>query len=295
MLPRALKPLFAAAVSQLLRPLVRQIISYGMSYPAFDRIVRQVFVEAAERDFALPGKRATDSRIALVTGINRKEVASLRQRVDTASAATEVEDNLVTHVIGRWMAGPPYATPDGLARRLPYESQEGRTASFAQLVRSVAGVDIPVRSVLDELLRIGVVQRREDGSLVLCREGNLPADDVETKLALLGSEPAELFRSIVHNIEQPAAAWLQRKIAYDNIGSDALPQLQQEIRRLGEEYLRRLNALLASYDRDRNAEAPGGARARVAVGIYYFEEEVRPEASSGKEPPTKPVRRRRSL
>ena len=110
----------------------------------------------------------------------------------------------------------------------------------------------------------------------------------EGKFALLGSDPAELFSTIVHNIEHADAPWLQRKVAYDNIGAEALPALQDETRQAGLDFVRRANALLASYDRDRHPDAPGGARSRVVVGVYYFEE---PVAALSRRPTT---RRRRA-
>ena len=78
----------------------------------------------------------------------------------------------------------------------------------------------------------------------------------------------------MHNIEHADAPRLQRKVVYENIGSDALAELQASARRLGETFVRRANALLASRDRDRNPQAPGGQRSRVVLGTYYFEETV---------------------
>ena len=295
MVSRDLKANFVAALRKLLRPVVRQMISYGVSYSAFDRIVRELFVEVAEEDFALPFKRQTDSRLSLMTGLNRKEIAQLRQRRAQPEQTQSIEDSLITHVMGRWMGGPPYAAPDGTPRRLPYESTDKRLASFARLARDVVGVDIPVRSVLDELLRTGAVQLDSEGNVELSRQAYVPPDGTEGKLTLLGSDPAELFSTIVYNIEHPENARLQRKVVYDNVGSDALPALKEEARRLGEEFIRRSNALLASYDRDRNPEAPGGKRSRVALATFYFEQETpSPEAPpASSEPPHPPGRIRR--
>ena len=80
MLPRALRESFTGAIRRMLRPVVRQLVAWGVPYPAFDRLVRELFVEVAEDEFKLPFKRQTDSRIALVTGLNRKEIARLRRR-----------------------------------------------------------------------------------------------------------------------------------------------------------------------------------------------------------------------
>jgi hypothetical protein len=273
MLPRHLTSQFAAAVRRLLRPVVREMIASGLTYTTFNQLVKQLFLDVAAEDFALPFKRQTDSRLALVTGISRKEISQLRRRRHGVADMPEVEESVVTHVIGRWMAGPPFATPDGIPRRLRYESADPNAVSFARLVREL-GIDIPVRAVLDELLHIGSAALLPDGEVELRREVHIPAADSEGKLALLGSDTAELFSTIMHNIEGGEAPWLQRKVVYDNVGGDALPALREEARHGGLDFVRRANALLASYDRDRHPDAPGGRRSRVVVGVYYFEESV---------------------
>jgi hypothetical protein len=293
MMRGAVKEQFAAAIARLLRPIVRQLIAQGITYPAFCRMVKQIYLDVAQREFPLSFKRQTDSRLALMTGLNRKEIARLRELRATDQPGLAVEDTLVTHVIGRWMAGPPFADADGTPKRLAYESARPNVPSFARLVREL-GADIPVRSVLDELLRIGLVELMPDGDVRLLREAHIPAQDVPRKLTLLGSDPAELFTTIVHNIEHPESPRLQRKVVYDNIGAQALTELRVAAARLGEQFIRRANALLASYDRDRNAAAPGGKRTRVVLGAYYFDEDTPPADGKAKAPSSPPGRIKRS-
>jgi histone H3/H4 len=291
MLPRALKEHFAAAVDRMLRPVVRHLIAQGITYAALTQMLKEIYVDVAESEFALPDKRQTDSRLALITGLNRKEISRLRRLRKPSRPTVAVEDNLVTHVIGRWMAGPPYAAADGPPYRLPYESDNPDLASFARLVRDLS-VDIPVRSVLDELLRGKVVTLRlPQGEVELQQEAHIP-EDAAVKLTVLGTDPAELFCTIMHNIEHPDAPRLQRKVGYDNIGGDALPEIRAAARRTGEDFVRHANALLAGYDRDQNPDAAGGRRMRVVLGTYYFEEEV-PEAKVAPPTPPQPDRRAR--
>jgi hypothetical protein len=271
MLPRVLKDQFTTAIYRMLRPVVRHLIAQGITHPAVAQLLKEIYVEVAETEFALPFKRQTDSRLALMTGLNRKEIFRLRQRRTPRKAAAVVEDSLITHVIGRWMGGPPYATRDGSPRRLPYESSRSHVASFARLVKDLS-VDIPVRSVLDELMRAGVVALLPRGEVELQQQAHVPPKDAAAKLALLGADPAELFCTIMHNIEHPDSPRLQRKVAYDNIGAEALAEIRAATRRIGEELIRRANALLAAHDRDRNPRAAGGLRTRVVLGTYYFEE-----------------------
>jgi hypothetical protein len=260
-----------ASLQRVLRPIVRQAIAHGVPYSVFARLLKRVYVEVADESFPLSFKRQTDSRVALLTGITRRDIAALRGRHGEAAELAEVGDPVATFAVGRWMAGPPYATPDGKPRRLRYESDDPKAPTFSHLVRSLSG-DLPVRAVLDELIRVGSVRLDPAGEVELLRQAFIPASGVEGKIAMLGRDPAEIYSTISHNIEDPAVPWLQRRIAYDNIGSDALERLRDEAREVGEEFVRRANALLSSYDRDRRPDAPGGARSRVAVGVYYYEE-----------------------
>jgi len=293
MLPANLKTQFLSAIRRLLRPVVRQAIEYGVPYPSVAQLLKQLFVEVAERDFPLTFKRQTDSRLAVVTGIHRKEIGQLR-RAGFEESSVRVEDTPVTHVIGRWMAGPPYATPDGVALPLLYESIDERVPTFVKMVQSL-GIDLPPRTVLDEMLRLNAAELRGDGSVLLREQAYIPATGVEGKLTLLGSDPAELFSVILGNIERPDSPRLQRKVVYDNVGAEALAEIRQKSAQLGEEFLRRGNALLSSYDRDRAAQAPGGRRSRVVLGIYFFDEEegdTQPPSASPAKPPGR-IRRSR--
>ncbi len=281
MISKTVKMHFVASLRRVLRPIVRQAIAYGISYSAFVRLLKSTYVEVADDEFALPFKRQTDSRLALLTGISRKDVSTLRDRRTADTVGPDVEDSVATHAVGLWMAGPPYATPGGKPRRLQYESTDAADPTFSSLVRTLGG-DIPVRAILDELIRLGSVVLHSNGEVALVREAHIPTTGLEGKLRLLGSDPAELYGTITHNIDDDSNPWLQRKVVYDNIGSDALESLREESREAGEDFIRRANALVASYDRDREENAPGGDRSRVVIGAYYHE-----QVSKGDEKPAK--------
>lgn len=259
------------AARAILRPLVRQLIAHGVTYPAFGRLAKEVYIDVGTRHFTLAFKKQTDSRVALVTGITRKEIGQIRRgQARRPSAAIEVDNTLAARVVGRWLAGAPYAGADGAPRTLPYDSAGGFTALVGEI-----GGDIPARALLDELLRVGAAKLTPRGDVRLVAPAYVPAHDVEEKLAMLGSDAGELIEVIAHNIEQPSSeAFLQRKVFYDNIGADALPDLRGKVRALGGDFAQAVNQLLGAYDRDRNPDAPDGARARAVVVVYYFDAPV---------------------
>ena len=263
------------AVRSILAPLVRQLIAHGVTYPAFSRLTKEVYIDVGTTHFTLPFKRQTDSRVALVTGITRKEIGQIRRgQSRRPEPAIELESGLAARIVGRWRAGPPY-TDQGTPRLLPYESS-GRAASFVRLVGELGG-DIPPRAVLDELLRAGAAQLTPRGDVRLAEHAFVPAQGIEEQLGVLGSDAAELIEAIAHNIEHPSQeAFLQRKVSYDNIGAAALPELRVQMRALGGDFVQAVDRLLAGQDHDRNPSAPGGTRTRAVVAVYYFEAPVNP-------------------
>src|SRR5260370_42079858 len=98
-----------------------------------------------------------------------------------------------------------------------------------------------------------------------------------------------MMETILRNIfAEGKERMLQRKVYYDNLGADAADRIRAQMRREGEGFLRRINRLLSSYDRDRNPQAPGGKRHYAALRVYFF------ATSPGGGKPALPVRGARS-
>ncbi|GIW41696.1 MAG: hypothetical protein KatS3mg076_2273 [Candidatus Binatia bacterium] len=266
------------ALRSILRPLVRELIAHGVTFHGFARLGKEVYIEVASRDFALPFKKQTDSRIALITGLTRKEIGQIRRgRSIRRESKKGLDYGVATRVVSHWVTEKPYVDPRGEPRTLPYEAGP-HEPSFARLVDEVGG-DIPPRAILDELIRVGVAEMTPEGGVRLLQKAYIPARGTTEKIAILGSDVSELIRAILHNIEKPdEVPFLQRKVAYDNIGADALPRLREKVRKSGADFTAAMNELFASFDRDRNPRAPGGARKRAVLGIYYFDEDYAAES-----------------
>src|SRR5215472_2205559 len=134
-----------APLARLLRPLVRLCIHSGMTFPALTQLLRELFVNVAEHDFALDGKEQTDSRVSLLTGIHRKEVARLR---GAGAPVHEVPTTLsrTSAIIARWLAAAEFTDSKGHPLPLPRTAEED-APSFEALVASVTK-DVRPRAVL---------------------------------------------------------------------------------------------------------------------------------------------------
>jgi len=262
-----------AAVNTL-QPLVKQLLAHGVPFGLLETQLRALFVAVADADFALPGRRQTDSRVSLLTGINRKEVRRLRAADHGPPAPSSFGMNHATSLISRWMTDPQ-TLERGRPRPLPYQARRG--PSFMKLARKVTA-DLAPRVLLDELLRSGASELRDGDLVVLTSAAYVAPPRSQEDLQILGEDPRELIETILRNVfAESSELLLQRKVYYDNLGSDAAREIRGELRRAGDRFLRQVDRLLARYDRDRNPRAPGGERHYAGVGVYCFEAAVPPE------------------
>lgn len=276
--PKPLQALSAATL-QLLRPLVTILLRNNVSHRTFAELAKLVYVEVANAEFGIAGKKQTTSRIAILTGLTRKEVQRLlAQPPDTEPVSAE-EYHRASRVITGWVRDPDFGDGKGHPHPLP---MEGKRASFSTLVKRYSG-DIPVRAMVDELLRAGAVKQLKDGRICLLSRGYIPQKGPVEKLQILGSDTADLIMTIDYNLHQnPAKPRFQRKVMYDNVPVEAAREFQTLAAAQGQELLEAIDRWLAHRDRDVNPASKGTGRVRVGLGIYHFEEQL----DSGRESPS---------
>jgi len=265
-----IKKYLTSSVVKLLRPLVRILLRYGISYGEFAEMARWVFVNVAERDFGISGRKQTISRISVITGLNRKDVTRLTKTNIYEDKTAFGVINRAGRVIGGWVKDRSFHDHKGVPAALPLD---GGGKSFTELVKLYSG-DMPVRAVLDELLRIEAVKKNEDNTVSLLTRAYIPKNiDVE-KIAILGADAADLMATIDHNLAVQRQPFFQRKVVYDNIPSEAVADFKEISAAEGQLLLEKLDVLLSGQDRDCNPGIEGSGRKRLGIGIYYFEENI---------------------
>lgn len=265
----------AAALLKLFRPLVRILLRNNISHQTFAELAKQAYVDVAYKEFGIPGKKQTTSRVAILTGLTRKEVQRLLATPPgTQSAATE-EYNRAARVITSWIRDPDFG--DGKGHPFPLRMDD-RHASFGELVRRYSG-DMPVRAMLDELLRVGAVKQMKDGRICLLTHGYVPQKGISAKMHVLGTDTADLISTIDHNTHQsPFKPRFQRKVMYDNVPTEAAQEFRTLAAAQGQELLEALDRWLSRRDRDVNPSAKGTGRVRIGLGVYQFEERLDKES-----------------
>jgi hypothetical protein len=258
------------SLARLLRPLVRILLRSGIPYGTFVEVAKQVFVEVAERDFPPPGRKQSDSRIATITGLHRKDVVRLKNQPSLQGAVLIERYNRAARVISGWLSDADFQNAEGRPRALPVEA--AGQPDFHELVRRYSG-DMPVRAIADELIRVGAVTVGEDGVLYLSRAAYVPSEDIEARVTILGTDVADLITTIDYNlVPNQSQTRFQLKVAYDHLPQEIIPVFHQLASEESFRLLRQFDAFLREHDQDLNPAAKGTGRVRAGVGIYYFEE-----------------------
>jgi hypothetical protein len=259
----------SAAVLRLLRPLIRILLRHGVSCGTFSDLAKWVYVDVATKEFAIEGRKQSTSRVSVLTGLSRKEVMRVRELPRPDDSASAERYNRAARVIAAWRRESHFL--DGKGKPAPLDVT-GPGATFEKLVKLSSG-DVPARAILDELVRIGAVERLKNGRVRLLTRAYIPESSDTDKLHILGADVEQLISTIGHNLKpEPMGPRFQRKVAYDNLPDEALPKFRKLSARKGQALLENLDRWLAQHDRDVAPDIEGTGRNRAGLGIYYFEE-----------------------
>lgn len=267
-----------APLARLLRPLVRLLIRAGLTFPALCELLSELYINVAEYDFALPDKPQTDSRVSLLTGIHRKEVAR-RRGAGAPVSATPTSISRTSQIMAVWLGSPEFT--DGKGAPLPlHRSDERGRPSFEQLVASVTK-DVRPRAVLDEWLDRQLVALDGEGRIVLLAAALTPATG-DDQLYYFGRNLADHIAAATANISGEGPPFLERAVHYDRLSPTSAAALVAFSHEQANKMLLAANRKALTL-----CDADGGGDRRWILGVYvYSADEPTLSPSSSSLPPS---------
>ena len=256
-------------VLRVLRPLVRLLLRNGVTYTVFAAALKRVFLAAAKQELAGRQMATTDSAVSLLSGVHRRDVRNLTRGDTTAKAAPPAPLGLAAQVVARWMNDPEYQdTKDaqGGTRALPKSGE----ASFDTLVASVSR-DVRPKAVLDELLRLGVVQDGAAG-VVLEGSGFAPRQGFEEMSWLLAQNLQDHAAAAVANLNGDGN-FLEQAVFVDELTEGSVAQLKRVSKLAWKAAFKTVMQEAQSRFDDDAAHAPAEDRKhRARFGVYFYSE-----------------------
>lgn len=267
-------PALVLALRRVLRPLVRLMVSRGVTYPYLGELLKGLFVDVADKEFRIGTKAPTDSRVSLVTGVHRKDVSRLRQALVSSAETVPSVVSLGAQLVAVWMGSGRYLDEAGKPRPLPRFISEGGDLSFEALVASVNN-DIRSRVVLDEWLRLGIVRFDDERRVCLNAEAFVPAEGFDEKAFYLGHNLHDHAAAAANNLLGGKPPFLERSVHYDGLTPETIALLARQSEELGMKALLAVNKSAMAAE-DKEAAQPSVAdplpRQRMTFGIYFYTE-----------------------
>ncbi len=156
--------LLLARACEVMEPLIRLLVAKGVGYTQLSAALKPVFMESARAELRAGSGKETDAAISLLSGVHRKDVRSYEARREALGPVKAPQPNralsLAEQVYTRWTTDAAYRDEQGKPAPLRLI---GAAPSFDSLVNAVSK-DFSRRTVLDELLRLGLVE--EAGEVV---------------------------------------------------------------------------------------------------------------------------------
>lgn len=256
-----------AFLGAVLEPVIRLMLRTGVTWKEFSELLKAKFVDVATADFGIRGRPTNASRVAILTGLDRRDVARLRKT--GSEAPTKGYQSKASQILSAWHHEPDFLDADGHPAVL---AVEGEGATFTELMRRYAPA-LPVVAMIKELKGVKAIEERGDGRLHALKRTYVPSGVSTERLRLWSSVLSDVATTIEHNFSREATspARFERRALHLRVDRKALPEFRELLETEGQALLERLDDWLASHQVAGNDQEDG---IRLGVGIYHIEDRI---------------------
>jgi Family of unknown function (DUF6502) len=256
-------------LQNLLQPVARLAVAHGLPYNDLDEALRQTMVDAAQTQHGDPKGHGTVSRISASTGLARREVTRLLQTTHTTPSNTRWPAG---EVFTRWLSDPAYG---GLQQtHLP---RQGPAPSFESLAQAVTR-DMHPRSLLEELIRLGLVRWQEETDTVSLQTGAMvPKQDFARMLAFMADNVGDHFQAAIDNVLGQGSEQFEQAVFADELSSESVQAIRALVSQLWSDMFARLVPELEQLIAEDKA-AGRDANQRARIGFYAYTAPMTPPA-----------------
>lgn len=263
-----------AACRHLLAPVVRLLLRSGVTWGEFAELSKEVFVDVARRDYGIQGRPTNNSRVAMITGLSRREVTRVRDVLIGETTPAPAPASRVAQVLSGWHVDPDFQDAEGQPRVL---AAEGEKHSVEALLKRYAG-DLPHGAFLKELQQLGLVERvGNDGYRVLARDYlRGPADpDIVRQLGVaLHDHAATLAHNV--NTERTEPARFEGMASTPRLAPRYARAFSEFAAERGQAFLEEVDAWIVRHEvKGNDGKEADDHGVRVGMGVYLIRDDAR--------------------
>jgi len=271
MASRALRTRILDALGRLLEPIVLLLLKSGVTWKEFSDLAKVKFVQVATGEFGIRGRPTNASRVAILTGIDRREVRKLRLAAAEQPTFEPGFMSKPTQVLDGWFHDPDFRSASGQPRDLPVSEGDG---SFTALVRRYAP-GIPPVAMIKELGAVRAIEHLPDGHVRALKRNYIPRELTDNQIRLWGSVLQDVGTTVGHNLSREEADLprFDRRAISLRVDPKALPEFREMLEREGQAFLERVDEWISAHEVQSSLNEQGKA-IRLGVGVYHIQDRV---------------------
>jgi hypothetical protein len=262
-----------AAFRSLMTPLIRILLRSGITFQEFAGVLKDVYVTVCAREMALPGRRVTLSRVAIATGLTRREVAKIVRNEGKTQWGVGSNAGLAASILEAWHTDPAFLAPYGYPRDLKIDGTD-EVPTFQDLVRRFSS-DVPHEILVGELVRVGAARLLEGSQYLRVQKRTYIPTDMTAEMVQIFSQAVRRYiETVDYNLGRGKGQEKRfDRMVYPDEGIRLVDVeiYQQEIREYLETVIQEIDQKSATYPRPERAQDE--LMVRVGVGIYFYHEE----------------------
>jgi len=255
------------ACRYLLGPIVRILLRSGVPWSDFAEMSKQVYVDMARRDYGLQGRPTNLARVAMMTGLSRREVGRVRNVLENQAEPAPHAEDRISRILTGWHVDPDFLDTAGTPLVL---AADGVNASVTQLLKRYAG-DMPHGAMLKELLQLGLVETVADGGFrVLARDYVRTAQDPAI-IRQMGIGLHDHAETLAHNVneERTKPARFEGMASNPKVNRRYSRNFEQLIEERGQAFLEEIDVWLSRHEVADDHDS-ANAQTRMGVGVYLI-------------------------
>ena len=257
-----------SAFAVLMRPLARILLRCGVTWKELAELLKVVYVDVATQDYGKRGRPANASRVAILTGLSRRDVKRARDRLAGAAPdalAPIAKINHASRVLTGWFQDPEFVDAKGSPRLLEPTGERG----FEGLVKRYAQ-DIPSTAMLKELKAVGAVAATPKGRLRAKMRYYAPATPDDEAVLRSGSVLADLGATVAENLfrAEPGTRF-EGRATNARVPRGARRAFREYLEARGMEFLEDIDRWLSRHE----ASNPDDKVVRLGIGLYQIQDD----------------------
>lgn len=270
------------ALKPVLESLLDLLFDVGITVREFNLLARRAAVHIAIKRLRIDGGQDSKSRVAIITGLPRSEVAKIINSSDSLTTTKDVQQP-ARRILTSWFNDPRFLDSSGQPAAIPIF---GKRRSFEFLV-SKYGTGIPLRAMLDELIQIGAIERLPQQRIRAKARVPISVGLTANAIEAAGARCSDLLGTLIKNIRRSDQPLFEATSMILDANPELMPLVRREIAEQGANFINASNSLLRrAHSRSKKPVEKDESRYRAGVTVFYFEESEVGESR-------KPVRTRR--